>query len=339
MTLRIAVLGTSIAWGQGLDRDKTFAAQLQQQLKAARGDDVILELYAHSGARLWRGDLARAPLKLDAPVDAADCLQRAAALHPAPQWPGSTQWRDFVGECPADEPYIWLQFIEASHDHSDPGRAADVVIVDIGANDVGALSSLEPGSGYQQLTRNLSGSIDPLLRAIHADAAFAKAAVLVVGYYEIISADSSSSRVPPGGSLSWFFPGLAGPLDDDCFAKMGAQSVDWVARMHNVLKADIHSANASSTKPFAYFVDPQIPASGALFGSKQVLFGPDKNGNAHDQARQHRVGAGGCCEQRAVSSFEKFFCQRASFGHPDVDGAKLYADRLFATCKALGLVP
>src|SRR4051812_30414894 len=118
MTLRIAVLGTSISWGQGLDRDKTFSAQLQQRLAAARGDDVILEMYAHSGARLWRGDLSRAPLKLDAPVSAADCLKKATAMHPAPQWPGSTPWRDYVGECPADEPYVWLQFIEAAHDHS-----------------------------------------------------------------------------------------------------------------------------------------------------------------------------------------------------------------------------
>jgi hypothetical protein len=339
VSLRIATLGTSITWGQGLNRDETFASLLRAHLEDVTGQAVTLESYAHSGAKLWRGDLSRGALALAAPKDAGDCLTKARAMQPAPQWPGSEAWREWLGECPDEEPYLWLQLMEAAHDFADPGDAVDLVVVDVGVNDVDIITSLEPGSDYRRRIQNLRGAIAPFLSAIHASPPFAKAHVLVPGYYPVFSSDSSAANVPPGGTLAWLLDGVDVKLTDAALADLAKQGADWVATMHACLQEEIGAANVGSREgTFAYFVDPLIPATGALFASKQLLWGPDGNGNAVDHARERRAGAHGCCEQRATGTIDKLLCERASFGHPGPDAAVLYAEALFVHCQALALV-
>ncbi len=336
---RMAVIGTSISWGQGLDRDETFARLLASDIARLRNEAVNLESYAHSGARIWRGDLAARPLVRDAPRSFAHCLELARAMTPAPQWPGSTPWREWVGECPDGEPYLWLQALECAHDHGDAGNELDLVVLDAGANDVDFMKAINPTADFHTPTRNLSGALAPLLCALRRERACARAPILVAGYYRAFSPRSSISYAPTNAGMDWFWHGALGAIDHAMLGTLAARCDDWTTRMHNLIRTDVAAANAHiGGAPFAHFVNPSFPHGAAMWTAEEGVWGPDSAGGPRDHATQRRVGPTGVCPQRTSSTADRFSCERASFGHPTPRGARLYRDALLGACGGLHIV-
>ena len=348
MPFNVVVLGTSISWGQGLNPEEKYAEILRCNLEAARGESVTVGNYAHSGAKLWKtpepGGLVKNLLRDHSPSSIADCAEMAnrAVLQRSP----SRQGREDLGECPAEEPYIWLQALRAVDDFAE--RSVDLVTLDAGANDLNFLDAIsgKPRSVYfrNQLAKvnHLQGSIARLITALRRERPFRDSRFIITGYYRAFSSRSKESNVRGALRIARYLFGTLLDSEDlqTHLNDASTCSEKWVTRLHQVLSDDVEEANiaAGATKAgteVVAFADPSLPASGALFADDPMIWLLDEDLGPNDHATQRRIGRGGCCEH--MTTADLLVCQRAACGHPRPELAQLYAASIFHEATQLHL--
>ena len=231
----IAVLGDSIAWGQGLKSRNKFANLVAQGIATARRQVVIVKRpAAHSGAHLTAGCQPTLP-----------------------------------GEVPNSEPGI-----VSCQPHSAARLGeVDLVLMTACINDVGVATIVVFGGDIEEkVRRDCAQQLERALKQAHALPGSPK--VVLVGYYRIVSAHTGFKAFASAIRKDDFVGQAAAALLDfglkpfrDRAAKRSAQ---FMSAFNAVATRAIKAVDPKGR--WTTFVDPRFGADNALFSSKPLLW-------------------------------------------------------------------
>ena len=297
---RIANLGDSVPWGQGLNEPDKYDLNVQRILEGQYAS-VTLTRCAHSGAVIndhGHGD-------------------------------GPAQ-----GEVPVSLPTILTQC--ESFDAS--AAEVDLVLINGGINDVGVSTILNPFAVVPPLAAKVhSACHDNMLTLLeHVTAKFTKAScrILVTGYYIIISEQSD----PLGVRRLLSSHGIAPPpflSDDDLLEPLVKRCSDFFKDSTNELR----SAVADAGDPRITFVPSGFTEANAVFvPTTSLLWGLelDDDLDPEDPVAAARHAQCDITFGSAIDILPRQQCYRASAGHPNPAGARQFLSQILA---ALGLTP
>lgn len=299
---RIAVLGDSVPWGQGLLRAQKMH-ELVADAYGGQGPRPVTTLVAHSGAVIGVG----------MPSTGAVC----------------------DGEVPKGRPTILQQV--AAFDAAE-ARSTDLVIINGGINDVDVRVIVSPFTSPTTLAdrtaRACGDDLTALLRA--ALAKFPKARIAVLTYYPILSPLSrfgeglqfvTALGAPPPLALA---PGVAAPslsLWDNTVANCRVFHEASTAAIRRAVMA----ANAGPGRGRCVVVDPGFTDEHAALAPEARLFGINWDFSPQDPVAHQRRQACDRCETDVIRREQ---CYRASAGHPNPTGAEAYAQAIVAAVSA-----
>ncbi|MBI1949719.1 MAG: hypothetical protein HYS27_28790 [Deltaproteobacteria bacterium] len=341
---RILVLGTSISWGQGLDRAEKFA-HLVARAFAKDGKTVrpAIVSYAHSGACIWQAPplgLDREALAPHAPSTFAEARDAYRAARPRLAPPRRNDGEG-LGECPSRPAHLWLQAAAAARLFERARVRPDLILLDGGANDFGFMSVVAPTTSPAAIARrigNLSGSVRNLIRAIEADPWLA-APLVVSGYYQAFTSSFDLDNLPGGGPGGFLLadtfrclgvvPVLSG-LITPALVRLWERNAAVLRRCFNgeagwqggLLPAEVRQTGAR-------FADPSFGVDDGLLSPESKIWGPDADGNPIDHAFDDRARF---CLPTHQDAQTYLVHTRASFGHPNPAGAELYARAIVRAC-------
>jgi lysophospholipase L1-like esterase len=311
------VLGDSITWGQGLPENQKFSALVrdwvQEQLPAAAGVSVRLQVFAHSGAVI-DGDDGRAPKPGELPASAPSITKQIELAK------------------------TWLGQVGATSEQ------VDLVLMDGGMNDVGPSNILNNNPNFTTAqsaawvadqTKNLAvGRMATLLTNVATT--FQAATIVVTGYYPIVSKDTQ-----PDPMYSWVsvMPMLL-PLFLGFKVKFDA---DWLLGLHDrwtqncrVFDTTVRDGQQQAvadlnrqlgTGRIVHVTVPFAPENsyGTSPGSTWLWTFGDQ-AFATGVAERRRID----CAADGRTGFDLAPCQEAEAGHPNLVGARKYADAIIA---------
>lgn len=293
-SLRIVSIGDSVLWGQGLLPGEKFDALVKAALTPQYPAGVTLESAAHSGAVI---------------VDAAE------------EGPTSS------GEVPAPDPSL----IQQCAQFTDTPEDVDVLLICGGINDVGVVTILNPLAGTLKhlIVRACYHDMSELLEAARRRFAKSTCKILILGYYPILS--SSSDPRGATGLLSAF--GLSRPAgleeNADFLKPVVERCEEFFLESTKQLSRAVEKAGDARIKFVASgFRDVNavfVPNTSLLWGlDLQQEFAPEDPvaGERHAEC----VAAYPAAEQ----VLKRLICFRASAGHPNVAGARQYAEQILA---------
>lgn len=287
--LRMAVLGDSVVWGQGLDEPSKFSTQVQHWLQNRLNRAVQRTVLAHSGAVIVP-ELVR---DLDPPT---------------------------YGEIPNPYPSITYQASRV-----DAPEAVDIVLLNGGINDLGPAEILNPldvlvPNRFANLVRVKCGYMNDLLTQTIFPT-FNKAIVVVTGYFPLVSEKSDPAEVVKLGCLFRALKPILdvlGALSKPALVKLADKSRLWVSASNAALSAAVTAANQLGTER-AYFAPVQFGSEHCYAAPKAWLW---KIGDA-DPVKADRAAA--CVQAMADGRFTgEPYCPLASAFHPNREGATAY---------------
>jgi hypothetical protein len=325
-TFRIASLGDSIVWGQGLLESEKFTTLVANAISAQRSGSIAVfstDRCAHSGARIM-------PAAGDAPDPSA------------PRVPG-----DFRGECPSPVPSITAQVAGWLSGTFTAGQGAeiDLVIIDGGINDARVFTIINPTLSDPALsaatTTACFTSMSALLSTVLTT--FPSAAVVVTGYYPIVTEESDIGFLLPLLGVLGLLAGVAVPL------VVGAGPIGFGPIETAAFYAWVRGRLITRSRIFATVANNSLATAVAAAGPRVALavpaFGP---ANGVFAPETFLFGAGlsvaGPVPSDAVASARIAGCLPvdptttvASIGHPNPRGAQAYADAIIAVLPRLGV--
>jgi hypothetical protein len=293
---QVFAVGDSIMWGQGLLPNQKFSTMVTEKWSPAGSAPTVA---AHSGATIGVGD--------------------------------PTQYGPIDGEVPTSYPTVLKQVELFTGDPNEVG----LVLVNGGINDCDIRTILSPFSTELQLTdladKYCGQSMTVLLDSVCLQFPLAK--VCVTGYYQLLSADSLANAtvsliVAFLSSLDVML-GIASNLGVNELAEIAARCGSWADTANNQIRQAAADASSRHSRNIV-FADPGFGESNAVFASKTLVFGLNVDLSPQDPVSATRKTA---C-QLAGARTDETQCERASLGHPDPEGAKIFAATI---CSALGL--
>jgi hypothetical protein len=318
----IVALGDSVMWGQGLNWDK-FARKVQRELGSAlAGPRMVQEpyIFAHSGATV-------AEHGKDSNVDVDNPPPELADLKP-PQ------------ELPLSYPSIprqlemaksWLRKKGIGHDQ------VDLVLLNGGINDVGALQILDPSvdsAWVRERTRQRMVHMKALLPVVLGT--FPKAKVVIPNYFQIISTDTDLNVLY--GLILFFFPAaipvipvtaiLRNKLDKQSEAFNG----QWMEDMNSIIEG-VRSIEPDKAERIC-LVDVQFSDRNAYGAPESYLWLL----LANDQMKDARIKD---CEDAKNYPWKEdveFYCGTASAFHPNPAGTDRYRDVIMSGITSRGWI-
>lgn len=316
---RILVLGDSVTWGQGLLPSEKMHSLLASMLFARNGVEPDVLHYAHSGATI--GFAGETPTPLVA----------------VPGW--------WPREIPRANPTLYEQCLQVATDH--PDQRFDVVILTGGINDVGVRTIFNPATTAEQIQRLSAqycrAAMESLLAEMHARFVVANPSVkiIVLGYYSVLSGKSKIPSIykvlevlaqetinppkPKPGLVAYNSELAALSLQQ----RLIANSVAFRDASALDLSAAVTAANANFQANNFLFIDPTITDDEAAFTATPLIWGLNENEKPQDPVYNDRLAY---CRNllREKPGIDRFTCDRASLGHPNIHGAQRYAAVLFS---------
>lgn len=314
-TYEIAVFGDSIQWGQGLQEQHKFYSLVAEHIRTSTSKSVYTVVHAHSGAVI-----GHASSEWESPID---------------------------GEVPTGAPTIRQQL---GLYQGEP-KHVDLVLIDGGINDIGVPEILNPlpewsPGGPVNLEQEIDNILYPRMKDLLEATVetFSSAKVIVTGYFQIVSALSSRLALSAYlAALGICTIGPAGAIVGIAVSaamkqRMVSRSITFLNRAHRKIIEAIEETNnelvdgGGATRVF--FADPKFNNHNAVLAPGSLLWGIHSLApfNPVDDAnvggvKEHREDA---CEENIspLSIMERFFCKRASAGHPDINGGKKYAEAI-----------
>ncbi len=322
--LNMLVLGDSILWGQGLKEEHKSSYLVQQWLCSSTGSRVLVHREAHSGATLEK--------------TGASC-------------PGLN------GEIDVGRPSIREQLDDAVRYYQDRSDRVDVVLMDGCYNDITDKRLVNHNVSFDFIKRRARdacyGSMKPVLSDVAK--AFPNAAIVVTGYYPIITAKSAKnfamrgvfSAVFASEFLSWILPTSKKKI----FGDLVPRSKMWAEASDKALDLSVQEVNSDDKKTsgnriaFAKISDHfgdgsglsaprkttllwtlNFNSTGRRFVNKgvHVLFHLGTAFETNDELLGCRDRI--CNPTNDCPEFVKFVCHRAALAHPNIEGAELYAN-------------
>jgi hypothetical protein len=299
--MRMAVLGDSVAWGQGLLDGHKYANLLQARMGGP--SEVELAMPAHSGATI-----------------------------------GITfagEQRSWNGEVPKDTPTVVTQL-----DLIPDPSTIDLVLVNGGINDVNVRRILDPLTRSSDL-RSLTWQachVDMKKLLGKAIGRFGKPTCrfIVTGYYPILSAESDPLLKGENELLDLFLGhhGLGFPIRLDK-GPIVEHIIKLCITFWQESSRALSQAVADAAREFGFpsrmaFVPCPFTEQNALFAGTPMLFGFGPDGGPQDEVIGGRAGTCKIAypDLLELPSFE--MCRYASVGHPNPQGALAIADAVWA---------
>jgi hypothetical protein len=314
------VVGDSMISGQGLGENERSYYLVKQWLEteALKGSrPVSLKVKAHSGASI---DL-RAPQ--------VEALKKA----------GIAESRTFPDEVNISFPSIRAQIDAAHSEYQDP-RAVDLIMLSGGITDVRLSTILDPLRGNEKLQSDIekycNEAMFQLLR--HAAELFPNALIAVVGYYPMLSKQSSRKKIFSHILELYDLPGPLRPLINNPLQrqllkyyanKMIRRSLLWANGSTVEMKKAVARTNANFAAQRAVFIASPITEENSLGTKNSLLYELGRHNKITDTTAAARKEA---CEQTLPAlhastglKFSVHMCEIAGIGHPTPAGAKLIA--------------
>lgn len=293
----LVTIGDSVHWGQGLARQHKLHTLVANAIRV-NVPDLIEHFMAHSGAVIGAGlTVTRQRVDGEVPVPSPTIMEQAAGF---------------------------------------PGDPAEVlaVLVQGGINDVDIRTILNPFISSRQLsdlTREYCfDSMRVLLEELVVRFPALTTKIIVTAFYPILSHRSAPLGLPlflqlHGIDVSApFTPALpqgTNPIVDHCL-QFWHESTTCFADA-------VAAVNAAHPTRQVLFVDPGFTERNAVFADDPWLFGLDPFLMPEDEVVQARHAA--CNAAIPAGDFlAREQCYRASAGHPNIIGAKKYADAILA---------
>ncbi len=324
--LRFLVVGDSLIWGQGLhEKDKFYYLTSEWLRKEAFGRErmVDLKVKAHSGSTLKFRD------------DAAAKLKKA----------GRDESVDFHPEVNVGFPSTWKQIEKAAAEYKAAGtRGADLIMLSGGITDISVSKVLDPFGDNKDLPPLIERYCrDDMMDVLdHASKLHADAAIVVIGYYPMISEASSKQRVLNSWLESMDFPGGLKPMANNPLTrklffgrirkKAIARSRIWVEHSNKNLQAAVDKFNSQFRSPRAVFVKSPIGEANSYETPNTLIFRMGKNGVPDDPLAVRRSAE--CnkvlpeLKKTTAIDYPVRLCEIAGVGHPDPAGSRAYFDEI-----------
>lgn len=312
-SLRFAVLGDSVAWGQGLLLEHKYSTMVAAALGQPPGN---VGVEAHSGAVIGIGQ----------------------DLNGTSRDP----------EVPAPAPKI----VDQAGNFDDPGDI-DVVIMDGGINDVDIMrifNPLTPVATIQDLTYTFC-YYDMLALLGRAVSRFTKPTCRFVihGYYPILSFQSRLFENLAGTDslakfLSVFAPDFPLIFDRSVVVE---SLIEHAQQFYSCSQASLAKAVADARVrydpgfaiPLANrmaFVGSGFTDANALFTGTPLLWGfQGPNLDPEDEVIRQRGSSCACKYGEPWDLANRVICEHASVGHPNVAGAEMYAEAIVTALRAM----
>lgn len=295
MAAYLVTLGDSVHWGQGLLHAHKLHTLVGAGMRKTQ-PDLVDHFLAHSGATIGVG--------------------------------ATVKRRRVHGEVPVPYPTI-LEQVDGF-----VGAAADVaaVLVNGGVNDIDIWNILNPAVPTRTLSdltvEHCYDSMRALLEAVVHRFDNPATAVVVTPYYPILSPRSQPFGIP----RLLAHEGLAVPSELDLTVgtnPLVARCLQFWNESTVCLKRAVTEVNAGMATPRIVFADPEFTENNAVFAGEPWLFGlgRDLTFPAQDEVVAERHDA---CDLAFPPSDwpTRQQCYRASAGHPNVTGARKYADAI-----------
>jgi lysophospholipase L1-like esterase len=328
--LNMLVLGDSITWGQGLKDEHKPWHQIKTWLKKTTGRDVRERIEAHSGAVIGSDE--------------------------AP----STQSRTSIdGEINRALPSVNHQVDVALKSYADPAQV-DLVLVDGCINDVDArrlLNAVNTPDEIQQVAEAKCGAlVESLLQKIAAS--FPNAHVIVTGYFPIVSEETSNDFLMKALVKTLYTPAAGAPRlnSKERRARLIAISKEWYQSSNHwlevaTIKVDAQQAAKGSRRrvlfaPVSFRPEHSFRAREArLWGfdasflrkvlivltlGKVGLRTNDDRRNQRDASCKEafKAALGETRDQKRFRESRLALCRVAAIGHPNREGAAMYAEAI-----------
>jgi lysophospholipase L1-like esterase len=323
--LNVVALGDSVMWGQGLADfpgmpPHKFTSSVRDWLMGAMGRPVMLNSFAHSGATVTPGNAAQ-------------------------------ELRILKGEVPSSFPSVGQQaMINAPGELARLGinlNDVDLVLVDGCTNDVGITTILSPGvsdTTIANATTQACSSVAKLLLDIHAK--YPYAAIVLTGYFPIVGQSSDIHQV---GALAVSVGAIVGPAAtmlvgaplDPATAIVGlgityevlrqqliGHSNTYIATSNAALTMAAATVNSQLRGGWVTFVSPPFKDFNTYSAPASWLWNVPSGVTGRDEAYAQRLQD--CSAAMLPTTGEQAKCVIASIGHPNVMGARVYADSIIA---------
>ncbi|REJ77469.1 MAG: hypothetical protein DWQ47_13915 [Acidobacteria bacterium] len=324
--LHFLVVGDSLISGQGLREEDRFywlTKNWLQESFLSEGGRVILKNKSHSGSNVYLNDKDRKALEdAERPLD-----------------------EFFPSEVNFSFPSISTQVRKAAEEYAEAGiekNDVGLVMVSGGITNITVKGIIDPFADTSDLRDDIKkycgDSMKDLLGEIGD--AFPKACIAVIGYYPMISPKSSTGDIY-NAVLELY--GISGPLKPVMnnivtkqffkilHSKMTKRSRIWSEDSDRELRGVVAAHNESVGREAAVFVESPIDESTCFATKRTLLWNMAKKGRAEDDMFDHRKETCG----EAIDSmgdidinFNKRFCELAGLGHPNREGAILYAENI-----------
>ena len=331
----LLVLGDSITWGQGLRDEHKAWYQVKTWLEDSAGRKVSERVEAHSGAVIGSpGDSGGNPVP---PLD---------------------------GEVNRGLPSVNNQIDNALRSYADPSQV-DLVLVDGCINDVDArrlLNAANTTDSIRELAQEKCGPpVEAMLSKILTS--FPKAHVIITGYYPILS-EKTESDLFMRAMVKRLYTGTTPMNDKQLRTRLIDISREWYLATNQMLagatrKVDGQSA-AKGSRQRALFAEIAFLPEYSFAAPQSRLWGFDASFlrkllvvltlgrvtlKTNDERRNQR---GTSCKDtfkrpaRATNDQERerkhriMLCQLAAIGHPNREGASMYAEAIAKQLKILG---
>ena len=318
------VLGDSIMWGQGLKDEQKFSYHVERWVRGQLpGIEVHRHVLAHSGARI----------KADAVEDAKPPTH---------------------GEVPNHFPSITAQLATAQtatyplHAPLDP-RSVALVLLDGGINDFGTKVILNPdptvGRAWirEHTRKKCVDRMKELLPAVAT--AFPNAKIVITNYFQIVSEKSDMVYVwellrfwdVVGGGINAMSAPLRQKMSDQSLAFHEESTLGFREAVSETTRQLVASSKSTPPRNVVAHVElaPRVPSRVALadvqFGPRNAYGAPDTllfHINEPDPAASVRKPV--CMSQVPNGSPALPNCLLAATGHPNIQGARRYADAIIS---------
>ena len=314
-TFRIAVVGDSVGWGEGLLTSEKYSTLVQQAIANNFSKSHGTTLGAYVDNRL-------------AQCGAVLGVSDASSAQPAPA---------------NEQEIIFTSSIMSQVQAIQTPASVNLVLLNGGINDVGVSSILNPLTSTGSISASAQRFCQNDMTSVitHVATLCPNAKILVTGYYPILS---------PASNTLYFealFTVVVGPVTTILgSAVLGLASMNqminncetFYSASNTALTAAVAAANQSIAGPTrVFFVPSGFTDSNATFASSSssLLWGLNINGlsiGAQDPNAAARVGPCSAAYQGSVN-LTRTFCELASVGHPNPNGAIQYANQIipFAT--------
>ncbi len=333
------VMGDSIVWGQGLTEDQKFYTIVRNEITKRTGRIIKLVNRSHSGATIM-------------PVDKTDLVEPGEVPLATP-----TLWQQFEA---AIADYNCERHTGPDEKPSNPKykcSGVDLVLLDGGINDVGVPRILSPFTSQKSIKKASHKYCYLRMKEFLQEvmATFENATVVVTGYYPMICAGQGGTDPNTIRDLILAYLGLGKKKTrkveknerarhDWLIDIMSEHAAVWKKASDEDLTAAVEDANKMAGGSRAVFVRADLATTECYNASETKLFrfmGIDDKGDpvTDDALLRERVETL-CPKAKAdmnaapMAALRRFYltsiCKPAGTGHPNPNGAKMYAGAILA---------